>query len=233
VFDDGNFDQAVANIAATIRGIGPLRWDASSPPAFDTLLLAGSAAVITFTNLASIPLSIATAPNGLYRIIMMITATNSTDNDILLLPNNASYTNAFASYAIENSDLNVNALGNATAIATTTPITSFTNFPLQVSNIPIAGAAPAIGTLPFNSFAIDTFAGPANSANGVGPLMMEMLCSTIPLAKMVKASTMLKGGPAISGSIWLDTTTPWTSLGTLQNAFATQNSGVLRVERVS
>ena len=44
---------------------------------------------------------------------------------------------------------------------------------------------------------------------------------------------VILGGPSMSASLWNDTTTAWTSLGTLVDLNATSMTGIATVERLA
>lgn len=215
----GNQNYFPGTIPGTNDGTGSYdgvyQFDVSTPPTAPFALVANEQVTITFTNVSTIPLNVATTP-GIYRLICVITTSNTTDSNWILRPNNSNYTDAFSSWVIENSD---STTGGALTV------------PPFLSSTPIAGAS--IGTS--NGFYCDLFYGPStgDTINGIGPSLNEFLISTYTNAKMIKNSSGITGGPASCFSNWDDTTTPWTLLGTLSDVNATSISGTIIIERMA
>ena len=84
-------------------------------------------------------------------------------------------------------------------------------------------------------FYFDQFGGPSGSdlQNDIGPSISEYLISTYTAAKIVKQSSAIMGGPAIGSAFWNDTTTAWTSLGTIYDNSATSLTGIACVKRLA
>ena len=143
------------------------------------------------------------AAGGIYRLHLAITATNSINPALALLANDTQYSGAFSNYTIESQ-------------GSTTPYT--------ISNWSAYGG-----------FLFDYFYEPSNPSgpNDLGPSLTELTVSTFTSAKMVKHSGTIKGGPSIGAAYWNDTTTAWSSLGTLIDPNATLISGVVTVERLA
>jgi hypothetical protein len=83
-------------------------------------------------------------------------------------------------------------------------------------------------------FYFDLFGGPDSSdtINDIGPSIQEFIISTYTNAKMVKQSGGIKGGVSSAFTIWNDTSTAWTILGTLFDNGATQITGSAIIERL-
>lgn len=211
--------------------IGNRSWSANTPPS-DVLLQPNEKALITFTSLGSIPLSVAVpSGNATYSITIITQSTNTTNADIHFQPNNKTYSAAFSCWQIEDTDQQLSGTGSGTSPAPFSVITSFTSFPGEMGNVPISGYGP--GNAVQNDFAFDLFFGPSNSNNDVGPWVLDIIASTPTAAKMVKGHGAIKGGPSIHALFWNDTLTPWTSLGTIVDANSTSMSGYIVVERLS
>ena len=196
----------------------------ASPPASDLPLAIDQRAVVTFSAVSSIPLHIATVP-GLYRVTSAIVTDNTSNADLQWQPNNTTYAGAFSSWGLESGDVEPTAFGTATTAVTTTTKT----------------ISPYIGSLPFtyastgiNNFFFDQFFGPGggDSVNDRGPALAEYVVSTATAAKMIKASSGIAGGVSSGFSRWTDTTTAWTSLGTISDG-GTNLAGTIVVERLA
>jgi hypothetical protein len=196
---------------ATFNQFNILTWDLSAPPSTDQVLQPGDGARITFESVTQIPLTIQTVP-GFYQILMAVTANNSTNADLFFLPNNTTYANAFSRYSIEAADSEITGFGSATSDPTTTSITG--TVPGFSALIP----QNAVQYLTLPSFFIDLFLGPvgADNLNDRGPFIVDMLISTTTAAKYIKSTGAIIGGAHVASSLWSDTVTAWTSLGTLQ-----------------
>jgi len=153
-------------------------WDLSSPPGSDTALAyPEDSATITFTNVTSIPLKIASVP-GRYRVEFLITGTSSVDINAGFFANNTDYgAGGWTSQHVNNSGGGSTSWGDNGGAW----------FDLN------SGSAPQDG----------------------GPFMLDLDISTVTAAKFISASAGLFGGPMIGSAFWSDTTTAWTSLGTL------------------
>ena len=202
-------------------------WNLSSPPSSDVLLLPRDRATINFTGVSTIPLKIQTVQPGRYTIKAFIDVDNTTNADISLRPNNTTYTNAFSFWVTANTDTNISGLGNATSGVTGTVSTVSP----YVGNLPLSSGAIAAR----NDFYHDLFAGPSGSdnLNDIGPWLMEWLCNTGTTSKIVRGLGAIAGGTSGSFSKWNDTTTLWTSLGTIVDPNATAMSGTVIVERLA
>lgn len=205
-----NPDSGGAGWNATALG-ATIQWDAASPPSVDVMLPPGAKAAITFENVTSLPLKIATA-QGLYRIVIGINSNNSTNSDAYLLPNNTTFTNAFSRSSIEATDQEITGFGSATSDVSTTVITGGVG--TYVASVPgVAATGFSLG-----AFFLDLFYGPSSfdTINDKGPFLIEMLAQTVTSAKLVKATSAILGGPATAASLWSDTLTTWSSLGTFE-----------------
>jgi hypothetical protein len=210
-------------------------WDLSAAPSTDVLLNAGDRANITFSSVSSIPLRIQTVP-GFYKMYLAITANNSSNSDLFLYPNNTTYSNSFSRYSIEAIDYEVTGFGSATSDVTVTPITGgVTSFSASIPSNQVVQNLDA--------FFIDMFAGPSvnDTVNDRGPFVADFLISTFTAAKVFKSTGAILGGAHVASSIWSDTVTAWTSLGSLSvslsgggpsGSMATV-SGVAVVERIA
>src|SRR6266702_798858 len=206
------------------------RWDnIINPPSSNVSLRVGDRAAITFNGVTTIPLHIATVTPAFYHINMFCFASNTTDANIVLYPNDTTYTSAFNCWSMNLSDTALTGFGSATALETRTSITSFTNFPGNVSAVPAVTFGP--NQVAQNSLVFDLFNGPVNSNNDVGPWILEVLCSTTTVGKMSISGGGIHGGPSIHSGKWADTTTLWTSLGTIVDIHASAMSGLAIVER--
>src|SRR6185437_2929432 len=139
-------------------------FDLSAPPGSDVALAIGQKVRITFSAVSSIPLRIA-ASQALYKITLGLTATNTTNADIRIQPNNANYSNAFTTWNMVPGDNGASS-------------------PAYVSGTPL------LETFYQNqsNFYFDLFDGPSASdhVNDIGPSLIEFLCLTTTVAKMVK-----------------------------------------------
>jgi hypothetical protein len=200
-------------------------FSSSNPPSSDLVLQWGQRIIIVPVGATTMPLKIA-VEQGVYRMIVVTNSTNTTNNDWDLLPNNTSYSGAFWTSEICAGNFPLSALGNAT---TQPGLTTFT-IPNTTSTIPIFQEAS--GQTPFT---FDLYAGPvaSDTIHDRGPIIMDMLISTFTSAKMIQWQSIVFGGPAIGATIWQDTVTPWTSLGTLQNLYSATFSGNIIVERLA
>jgi len=203
------------------------RYDLSAPPAADIKLRVGERITLKFAAAASIPLYTATV-EGLYAVKLLISATNTADSNWLFRPNNTTYASAFSYGVVEHGDVEITSFGSSTANAGFANLTSHPNF---------------IGSLPrvdYNrqsrsSFFFDLFYGPtsADTIQARGPCMQELLISTRTVAKMVKQSGAILASPSINASYWHDTTTEWSSLGTLVDQGASSLTGIAIIDRLA
>jgi len=204
-----------------------IRWDASSPPSSDILLPAGRKAIITFTDITSLPLKIATASGQFYEIKQAVYACSATNQDWALQPNNTSYSGAFASHAIEASDGVLSAFGSASSIEGFTLLTSNVNgYVSQVANVDYFTS---------DYFKVDLFYGPSvsDTINDIGPSMLDWQITTYTQGKSLRTVGGITGGGSVCFALWNDTITPWTSLGTLFIAPGGAFTGALSIERIA
>jgi hypothetical protein len=221
------------SVYSTVTSNTPsITYGFGTTPTAPVALNVGERATITFSSASTIPLNIATATGGgIYRMNMVVTANNTSDSNWLLKPNNTTYAvSSFSSSGLEVGDGAVTAFGSATTLNTYTKLTTSP----YVGNIAqswtqVGGATTSI------AFFFDLFAGPGTSdhVNGIGASISEFLVSTYTVAKMLKHSGGIMGGSSLSFSIWNDTTTAWTSLGTLVDMNGTSLSGTIIVERLA
>lgn len=202
------------------------KYDLSSPPGADVALQVGDKLTLTFSAVSTIPLYTATA-EGLYSLKLLISATNTTDSNWLFKPNNTTYVNKFSYGVIEHADIEFTAFGSSTTHASSVNLT--------VS--PYIGAIPKVdyNYQTLSSFFMDMFYGPSGSdtIQSRGPMMQEILVSTKTVAKMLRQSGQILASPSQNASYWHDTTTAWTSLGTLVDQGATSMTGLIVIERLA
>lgn len=230
-----NYNGASLVIANNMMGALWYTFDESAPPTSDINLNPGDKLTITFENVTTIPLCVATT-QGIYKITSVITTTNTVNSDWYLMPNNTTYGDAFSSWGIENQDeliasIDYSGGGINWAQNNISPFNSDVSIPRTY--------------VQFNTkscFFFDLFYGPntVDTVNDIGPSIQEFVVSTYTSSKMVKQSSAITGGPASASSIWLDTETAWTSLGTLYDAGGDVNedtnatvSGTIVIERIA
>jgi hypothetical protein len=187
-------------------------FSTAAPPASPVTLLPGDKLTIAVTNAATIPMHIASLP-GIYKILVVITSTNSINVAVTLRPNDTGYANLFSSYGMACTDQLLTSVGISGG--TWTPIATA---PCLAASGGLGSTWASVKNLPY--FWHDTFNGPNTTDSGkglsaTGPWSLEYLASTATAAKTVKASGGIFGGPSLSFSTWNDTTTAWTSLGTI------------------
>jgi len=212
----------------------PLGYTVGQTLPDNVALAPGQNYTVSFTNAATIPLKVS-VQQGVYRLTLVINATNTTNSDWYLNPNIISNDptngivdyNNFRQYAIVAVDQELVAFGSATT-------------PAQFTTITGPPSAPFIGVIPYvqynivSTFYFDLFGGPYSSdtKNDIGPSIQEFIISTYTNAKMVKQSSGITGGMSSGFSIWNDTSTAWTILGTLFDGHATQITGSAIIERL-
>ncbi len=203
-------DTGTAYLITEGAAINNATFDLSSPPGADVALAVGQKVRVTFSAVSAVALHIATSP-GLYKITLHVTADTSANVDLHLQPNNANYSGAFSTTALNVTD-------------GTTTVAPFVSGPVAQNN--------SIGS---NNFGLDLFSGPNthDNINDIGPFMAELLVSTVTVAKMVKAASGILGGPASFFGKWNDTTTAWSSLGTFSTTDSGNLTGTAIVERVA
>lgn len=203
-------DTGGANWLTFYQG-GRYSWNASNPPSSGVSLNPGDKATITISGFNGLfPMNIATASGGgVYHFIWSIYSSTSTNTDIGYLPNNTTVTNAFSNYFIQNGNPQFSALGTATSEA------GFVDITVSPYNGNIPAAVAEWKSYP--NFGTDFFAGPAgpDNINDIGPFILEAIVSTYTDAKMWKYQGGVHGGISIGFGIWEDTSTAWTSLGSL------------------
>lgn len=208
----GDYFQSIptAGTLATFNQNIIAAWDLSNPPTTDVFLNPGDIARITFESVTSVPLTIRTTTQALYLIYFSVTGNNSTNSDTFLFPNNTSYSNAFSRYSIQASDTEITSFGGATSDPNTTPLTG--GVATYSALFPQNAASTDLST-----FFIDLFLGPSayDSINERGPFLLEFLANTTTAAKMIKTTGAIIGGAHVASSLWADTVTAWTSLGSI------------------
>lgn len=187
------------------------KWDLSAAPNTDVLLNAGDQAIITFESVTSVPLRIQTV-QGFYKLYLAVTANNSSNSDVYFLPNNTTYPNSFSRYSIEATDVEFTGGGSATSDPPTALITG------GVAGYSALYPQNQVAYLTLPAFFIDMFSGPSSydTVNDRGPFVAEWLFSTFTAAKVLKSTGAITGGAHVASSIWADTVTAWTSLGTIE-----------------
>lgn len=197
VIDDGTTALILSNFTSALQTVGGHRYsfDESTPPGALFSLLPGDCLTITHAPASLIPLFVASVP-GIYRLTWAITASTSTDTNILLFANGVQFTGAFTSWCIQATDL------------------GSTGAPWQAQSA--TNSSPVSNT---NYFFFDPFGGPfavGDNINDIGPCIIEMTLSTYTAAKTARFTSGIAGGGAAGFSRWNDTITPWNQLGTLQ-----------------
>ena len=229
-----NYNGSTFVSANNMSGALWYKFDAATPPAADIFLYVGDKVSITFTGVTALPLRVSTVP-GLYKATLMVTANNTTNSDWVLQPNNVTHGSAFQTWSIETIDGSLTGFGSATTSPSWVATTLYPN--IYANSIPSENATGFT-----NAFLIDVMNGPslADATNDIGPSLQEFIISTYTAAKMLKQSSAIRGGPAINSSMWFDTTTSWTSLGTIWddggNVGGTVNatiSGTMIIERIA
>jgi hypothetical protein len=216
VYDGGNFQKLNA------------RWpyftfDVANPPAADIPMAVGDQVNITFTNVAAVPLSIATVP-GVYEIDM-ITTGPQTDNDPSLLPNNTNYPNKPGSYGGQPANFVEWGFYLSDCYPSSGSFGGFFSTQPNPSTFPYLTPQVSWYSSPYinpQAFGLDLFDGNernfADKTNDYGPFQVKIVASTFTNAKMIRYSTGEVGGPCNGAALWFDTTTAWTSLGTIKIA---------------
>lgn len=192
-------------------------FNAASPPTNPISLNLGDVLTITATSVTSVPFSVATA-QGIYRIVWVCTATPSENNDTLIEPNNQLYDGAFQSWGATMGDVYWSAFGTATApagFADKTAQAYMARTPVVYKNY----YDPSSTAIALSTFYCGGPNGPSFDAdtglNSAGPEIYEMICSTFTAGKAVLFRGGTYGGSFIYYSTWVDTTTVWSSLGTM------------------
>jgi hypothetical protein len=211
--DDGTTATLLADFISALKSISGQRYtfDAGSPPATPIDLNPGDMLVITHSGRTSIPLHLTTEP-GIYKMNWTITGTTSTDNNVILNPNGLVYgSSSMAAWGIEASDSTHSA------------------------SPPYLDPFPASYAFTAGYMLLDAFQGPSppDTGNDIGPLTMDMTVSTYTIAKMVQYRSGTAGGGALGFSLWQDTVTPWTSMGTLSLANTPVVNGTVVIERLA
>lgn len=180
-------------------------FDVSAPPATPFNMAIGDRLNVTFSNASAIPLN-ALANGGLFTIELIITASSSTFNKVLLQPNNGgaggpykSWTNAFYDNPSGQDPFDLNSV----------PAAEFENVNTS-----------------YGGFLMKLFSGlgDLDDSWGVGPFMLKVEIATATIAKCLHWISGVFGGPAQGFQNWTDTTTPWTSLGTIVISGSTPGS---------
>ena len=182
----------------------------SSPPSGDVPMAVGDWFTYTFNGATQIALHTAVVPGGVYDIELVVVQNNSQNTDLFLLPNNTTYPNSFSTYIMESTDDPSVPLSNSQPFVGIWPRVIAHMAPNRWENTP--------ATLSYDCFAMDLMAGPENALdqiNDQGPFMVNIVIVTTTIAKRLRYRGAIRGGLSIGHGIWEDTTTPWTSLGTL------------------
>lgn len=196
-------------------GSGFARYTTSAPNVTKVTLSPGDWQTVTFSGQTSVPLGVNVVSGGIYRATLVVTSATG-QNDIFWHPNDTSYASAFSAWSVEAGD-GATSGGNGNANA-------------------LNGNAIAFTALsPFNQFTLDIFGNtlPGDTTYNSGPLIAELTVSTMTTAKNIRCTAGTKGGGSASFSAWNDTTTAWTSLGTLSLYGGGAFSGVVVIERLA
>lgn len=172
-------------------------FDEASPPSVPYNLVIGDTLAVTFENATSIPLWV--APNGgLYSLELVVYANSSTFSLVRLTPNDVGLTGAiinswytaFYDNPTGADPFDLNSTGDAT----------FEN---------VGG---------WGGFLMRTFSrrGDLDDGWGGGPFMLHADITTLTTSKGLRYQSGIFGSPAAGYQTWTDTTTAWTSLGTIQ-----------------
>lgn len=206
-------------------------WSTASPPSSDISLLVGDKVTITQSATTTLPVRVAVVEGGIYHVLWICTSNNSTNCDLFWEPNNTTYTDAISSYIMEMYDQAWTSFGSATggagtAVYTTSP---------YVFNVPFSSAAYKTES----GFYFDLFGGPSttDTINDFGPYIFDAIAFTNTSGKFVKSYGGDRGGACAHFNLWEDTTTAWTSLGTLLCANGSGGdatcTGVCYIERLA
>jgi hypothetical protein len=171
--------------------------------ASDLSLQVGQAAYIDVSAASSVPLHIATGDNQSYEIDLLVTPDSVVTTPTLLLPNNATYTNFFGFTSVYGSQQ-----GAGTAGATAAGTNGFALVPQGATNT-------------------KCFVSTKTYAKGVHSLGASHTTSNY----LVTWSTFSMWMATASSFVAHDTTTPWTSLGTL--TFPTTVTGRIIIRRTA
>lgn len=209
--DDGTTATLLADFVKALGSVFGNRYsfDAAAPPAQPILLLPGDFLTITHSGQSSVPMRVTSQP-GLYRITWVITASSSTENNIALAANGV-LAPSIDSWAIESTD------------------TGTSSSPFIAQN---TATWVVVGS---NFFLLDMFWGPfvgGDTINDRGPLTIEMLVSTYSAAKMIQYRGGETGGGSVGFSLWRDTATAWSLLGTLSVGANSPSNGTVSIERL-
>ena len=200
-------------------------FNSSSPPASDIPMQIGDILTVTFSAVTSVPLKVASVP-GIYDIEVVVTSQTGggiTDMDPYLWPNNVNTSgpHVFTTWVTENLSV-----GGGSGIFGS-PITQSWDQSAYPSD-------PNLGTFNFDFFGDNLNSMPPGW--NVAPMTFKMVCSTFTNAKMVRFWGGIQAGPAMGFCIWNDTSTTWTSLGTIKmgddGAYASI-TGVATVRRLA
>lgn len=211
--DDGTTATLLAEFISAFKALAGQRYsfDLSSPPVSPIVLQPGDTLVITHSGQTSVPLHLTTVP-GVYKMGWTITGTSSSDNNVILNPNGLTYgPSGIQSWAIEATDFG------------------------GPGSSPYLAQFAASNSFNAGYMFLDCFQGPTtppDTINDTGPLTIDMMVSTYTAAKMVQYRSGTAGGGALGFSLWQDTTTQWTSMGTLSNGNGAVNNGTVVIERL-
>lgn len=202
IYDGTNFSlQTPRNSFITIN--------LASPPAADYVLAIGDQINITFNNLQTVPLYCATTSPGVYEIEFTLSSNSSTNSDMALMPNNTTYPatvgglETFRSWWTGSSDAGT--AGGPWVAPNPTSYSYDYGFP--------------------GMFGMDIYDNSNSSdiVNDRGPMMNRITCVTTTTGKILRYMSGIHGGFGSGFCWWQDTTTPWTSLGTLWVAVGANN----------
>jgi hypothetical protein len=168
----------------------------------DISLNVGQAAYIDISGATSVPLHIATGDNQAYEIDLLVTPSSGSATPTLLLPNNSSYTNYFVYGGAYGSAQNSSSGGQS----------AYTN---GFALVPQAAAASK------------SFVSTKTAAKGVNTLGSSQNGSSY----IISWNSFSAWLAAASTQSTFDTTTAWTSLGTI--TFPSATSGRIIIRRIA
>lgn len=188
-------------------------FDVSAPPATPFNMAIGDQLNVTFAGVTSIPLNVL-ANGGIFSIELIITASNASFSTVLLMPNDTGATGTFKLWYTAFFD-DPNGVD-----------------PFDLNKIP---ASEIVTSTTYAGFLIRIFSGRGDLDDnwGNGPFMLRSEICTAIAAKTIHYHSGVFGGPAEGYTKWNDTTTPWTSLGTLKVSAASPGTAFTPLATVS
>lgn len=181
----------------------------SSPPSQDTILYPGDRQIVTFNGVSKIPLYCSStgtsqfSPGCVFRVSLSLSANNAL-SDIYFTPNNSPPSVVCTVWCIEAGDYTNHS---------SAPYIDLNPYAIEISNT--------------GYFYIDSFYGPvpnsSDNVNNYGPIIVDMIVSTIPASQMLSYRSGTAGGGAL-GFGGVSAQMAWSSLGTL-GVMSFQGSG--------